>query len=530
MESVYYIALGALITYSLFRLVRVGHRPKNLPPGPPTLPIFGNIHLMAKDDPHLQFQKWAKEFGPVYSLMLGTKTMIVLSSDKAVKDLLDKKSGNTSGRPDLYTGQTLMSGDKRMVMMTYGTPWRTIRKLFHNTLHVNKSAEYVPYQELENKQLLYDILNDPTDLLTHFRRYSSSLVTSVVYGFRWPTFQDKQLQVLFENLDEYVHLNSTGGAALADFYPILRYLPTWLLPSKRQATQHYDREIKMYTEMYRDVKAKIQDSDSKYRPCVLNEVVSMQAKEGYSDEYTSHIPAQLWEAGSDTTSTQLYAFMQALLLYPHVQAKGQAEIDAVIGHDRMPTLDDMTRLPYVRACVKECLRWLPTAILGAFPHATCEEDTYMGYRIPKGAIILLNTWTIHRDPRRYPDPTAFNPERFLGDTSSSTESANSIDVSRRDHFAFGAGRRICPGMNVADRSMLLGISRIFWSFDVNRKIGADGKESIPVQDDFIPGFVAIPKPFDAVVTPRSVAKKAIIEKEWEVAKSGLDEMGQFAQN
>jgi cytochrome P450 len=336
--------------------------------------------------------------------------------------------------------------------------------------------------------------------------------------------------VLFENLDEYVHLNSTGGAALADFYPVLRYLPTWLLPSKRQATQHYDREIKMYTEMYRDVKAKIQDKNSKYPPCVLNEVVSLQAKEGYSDEYTSHIPAQLWEAGSDTTSTQLYAFMQALLLYPHVQTKGQAEIDAVIGHDRMPTLNDMTRLPYVRACVKECLRWLPAAILGAFPHATCEEDTYMGYRIPKGAIILLNTWAIHRDPRRYPDPTAFNPDRYLGDTSSSTESANSIDVSRRDHFAFGAGRRICPGMNVADRSMLLGISRIFWSFDVNRKVGADGKESIPVQDDFVPGFVAIPKPFEAVVTPRSAAKKAIIEKEWEVAKSGLDEMGQFAKN
>jgi hypothetical protein len=72
---------------------------------------------MAKENPHLQFQKWAQEYGPVYSLMLGTKTMIVLSSDEAVKDLLDKKSSITSARPDLYTGQTLMSGDKRMVMM-----------------------------------------------------------------------------------------------------------------------------------------------------------------------------------------------------------------------------------------------------------------------------------------------------------------------------------------------------------------------------------------------------------------------------
>jgi hypothetical protein len=72
---------------------------------------------MAKDNPHLQFQKWAQEYGGIYSLMLGTKTVILLSSDKPVKDLLDKRSANYSARPDLYTGQTLMSGDKRMVMM-----------------------------------------------------------------------------------------------------------------------------------------------------------------------------------------------------------------------------------------------------------------------------------------------------------------------------------------------------------------------------------------------------------------------------
>jgi hypothetical protein len=76
---------------------------------------------MPTENPHLQFQKWAQEYGGVYSLMLGTRTMIVLSSDKAIKDLLDKKSAIYSGRPDLYTGQTLLSGGKRMVMMVRTT-------------------------------------------------------------------------------------------------------------------------------------------------------------------------------------------------------------------------------------------------------------------------------------------------------------------------------------------------------------------------------------------------------------------------
>ena len=112
-----YAPAAVLLLWLLYRLLRIGRRPKDYPPGPPTVPLLGNIHQIPGTDPHLQFQKWAQEYGPVYSLMLGTKTMIVLSGDKAVKDLLDKKSSVYSSRPDLYTGQTLLSGGKRMVMM-----------------------------------------------------------------------------------------------------------------------------------------------------------------------------------------------------------------------------------------------------------------------------------------------------------------------------------------------------------------------------------------------------------------------------
>lgn len=81
--------------------------------------INADPNQMAKEKPHLQFEKWAREYGPVYSLMLGTKSMFVISSDQAVRELLDKKSANTSARPELYTGNDLLSGGKRMVMMVY---------------------------------------------------------------------------------------------------------------------------------------------------------------------------------------------------------------------------------------------------------------------------------------------------------------------------------------------------------------------------------------------------------------------------
>jgi cytochrome P450 len=116
MSFAFYALLAALAAAAAYVLSSIGRRPANYPPGPPTLPIIGNLHLMPKSKPHLQFQKWAEEYGPVYSLILGTKVMIVLSSDQAVKDLLDKRSSIYSSRPDMYLGQ-IASGGFRMLLM-----------------------------------------------------------------------------------------------------------------------------------------------------------------------------------------------------------------------------------------------------------------------------------------------------------------------------------------------------------------------------------------------------------------------------
>jgi hypothetical protein len=130
--------LGTFVLYFLYMLAQIGRRPKDCPPGPPTLPIVGNLHLVKSHhhpiktvradqeqipskNPHLQFQKWAREYGDVYSVMMGGRPTIVMSSAEAVKDLLDRKSAIYSDRPDLYTGLTLLSGGKRMGLMVMST-------------------------------------------------------------------------------------------------------------------------------------------------------------------------------------------------------------------------------------------------------------------------------------------------------------------------------------------------------------------------------------------------------------------------
>ena len=113
-----YVAVAAILALGLYRCSKIGQRPAEYPPGPPTLPLIGNLHLMPKKKGHLQFQKWAEEYGPVYSLMLGTTVMVVLSSDQAIKDLLDKRSNIYSSRPDMYMARIVSGGQRMLLMVT----------------------------------------------------------------------------------------------------------------------------------------------------------------------------------------------------------------------------------------------------------------------------------------------------------------------------------------------------------------------------------------------------------------------------
>lgn len=243
-----------------------------------------------------------------------------------------------------------------------------------------------------------------------------------------------------------------------------------------------------------------------------------QKKDGFSDAQAAYISGTLLEAGSDTTSNTLYAFVQAMLLYPDVQRYAQQQIDAVCGDSRLPSMHDQAELPYIRMLMKETLRWCPTTILGAVPHAATNDDTYKGYFIPKGAGVMNNVWTINNHPQRAPNPRQFDPNRYKDDHLGLYDSASNPDGSKRDMFTFGAGRRICPGMHVAERSLFLGMSRILWAFDITPAKDESGKPIIPNPDRLTQGFVCMPEEYPATITPRSPERAEIVRREWAVAE------------
>jgi cytochrome P450 len=194
----------------------------------------------------------------------------------------------------------------------------------------------------------------------------------------------------------------------------------------------------------------------------------------------------------------------ALILYPEVQKRAQAQIDSVVSRDRLPTFEDRSRLPYIEAICKELLRWQVGLPLG-FPHASTQDCVYRGFFIPKGSITIANSWAILHNPDLYPDPETFKPERFLNE-----------DGTFRDDptisLAFGAGKRICPGRHLVNTILFIVTARVLSVFNITKARDENGHE-IPVTP-MVQSDLALTHPvkFECSITPRDkVAEDLITE-------------------
>ncbi|KAJ4387337.1 hypothetical protein N0V93_007926 [Gnomoniopsis smithogilvyi] len=508
----------------LWELRRTGRRLNTYPPGPPTLPLIGNLHQIPQKKRHLQFEKWAREYGPVYSLMLGSKVVIVLSSDQAVKDLIDKKGVIYSSRPESYLAQDVISGGLRVLFMPNNEVWKMARKFTHRILGVTAARSYVPYQDLESKAMLLGFLENPREFINHLRRYTASLTTQMTFGFRTTSLEDPRFNEAFDLFDRESELIGSRTASLLDLIPALQRLPESLLPIKKEGRLIHERELSLFRRYYMNTKQGLKEGIAKPSICV--DLVKIQKSENLSDDLAAYIGGSLLQAGSETTANILVGFIQAMVIFPEVAKQAQKELDRVCG-DRLPSLNDFPSLPYIRACAKESLRWMPGFLLGV-PHAVTQDDYYLGYHIPKDAMVILNVWAIHNDPQRHPSPRQFEPMRYIDDDQTSINAANNSDPNKRDHFVFGAGRRRCGGMHIADRSLFLAISRLLWAFDFSKAVDADtGEEITPDMNDLMEGNMVLPNPFPAKIVPRNAQKAQAVQDEWEEVSRLLDEQSQW---
>ena len=166
--------------------------------------------------------------------------------------------------------------------------------------------------------------------------------------------------------------------------------------------------------------------------------------------------------------------MLAMIAFPEVQRRAQAEIDAVVGLSRLPTFSDAPRLPYVRAVVKEIIRWRPALALGV-PHAAIDEDWYKGMYVPKGTLCMSNLWHCNHDRTIFgEDADEFRPERHLDEHGESLPGP--VETNQAGHAGFGFGRRICVGKDLANDTLFINTARILWAAKLERARDENGKE------------------------------------------------------
>ncbi|THV01080.1 cytochrome P450 [Dendrothele bispora CBS 962.96] len=505
---------GVLLLWLLFRLARVGRRESTLPPGPPTVPLLGNVNIFPKEFAFFKFTEWAREYGDLYSLKIGPDTTIVITSMKAVKELMEQQSSLTSNRPKSYMMDVTYE-DHYAAMMNYNETWRLLRKSMHSILTPSGAVEHQPIQAAESTQLIYDLLHSPEELYTHIRRYSTSVITSIIFGKRFPQYDCPEVGGIFGALEVAAAVTEHGAHPPIDQLPFLNYIPERWASWKQQAKLCNKLLCRIYFHLLSLCEERIQRGEE--NGCFLEGVIENQEKYGLTRKMIGYLGGVLLDGGAHTTSAFLQSMILCLMAFPEAQKRAHEELDRVVGEGRAPRLDDFDNLPYCQALINEIHRFRPVAPLG-MPHATSKEVRYRNYVLPRGTVVFVNIWGIYHDPDVYEDPETFNPGRYLQNEFGTKPG---VDVSDfRNNIVFGNGRRMCPGMHLANTSLALNVMNLLWAFEFSPAIDPRTGEHIPVGlFNYEKGSFYAPAPFSCTIKPRSSARTQIIETEYAAART-----------
>ncbi|CAE6381379.1 unnamed protein product [Rhizoctonia solani] len=518
-----------LITYVIHtRSPRARKLP--LPPGPRADPLIGHLRALPTSDEHLVYTRWGKELNSdVVSISVLGQAIVVLNSAKAANELLEQRSSTYSSRAQL----PMISVDwsKLTGLLPYGERWRAQRRLTHLSLHKKASRELCPLVVKQVRLALARIVDNPDGFVREIRRMTGSTLLSAVYGYEVTSAHDPLVEVVEKALDHLCYAGIPGNMSRS-YTPSITHVMFNLFrfPCKRYAldTVHSrlgtwdgveeDREtvekragrdggcsIQLYQTTnctlfttscsWSDELRMLQAQGTTSHSILKTFLVGLEGKPSSAREYEEQedqikwVTGTLFGAGSDTSAATALVFILAMVLNQSVFSKAQAEVDDIVGHERLPEMSDRKSLVYVECVMKEVFRWQPVLPL-ALPHAVIEDDEYRGWRIPKGTTVMGNIWAINYDESVYPEPERFNPDRFLD-----------------SRVPTAPGFRLCPGVHMAESTMFIMFATLLALFDIRPAKDEDGKEIIPKIRMKTNALISYPEDFKCSITPRS--EKAI---------------------
>ncbi|GMI76293.1 cytochrome P450, family 81, subfamily D, polypeptide 5 [Hibiscus trionum] len=489
-----YLSLSFVFLLICYKLL---FQSKNLPPSPPSLPILGHLHLL-KPPVHRLYHSLSQKYGPVFSLRLGSRLLVVVSSSTVAEECFTKNDVVLANRPKLIMGKHFGYNYTTVSTSSYGDHWRNLRRI--GAIEIFSSSRlnaFASVRKDEVRRLLVKLSRDSrrgfakVELKSMLSDLTFNNIMRMVAGKRYYGDQVTNEDEAKEFREVIAETFRNGGAATpADFLPAVNWFGGFENKVKKIGKK-LDGLLQKLIDEHRCTEWK------KNKTSMIDHLLSLQQSDPryYSDEIIKGLILVLILAGTDTTAVTLEWAMSNLLNHPEVLNKAKAEIESEIGDENLIDEPDVSKLKYVQSIVLETLRLYPALPL-LIPHMPSSDCSIGGYEVPRGTIVLVNAWSIHRDPNSWEDPTSFKPERFERLEGNGESGSHKL-------MAFGLGRRTCPGAGLAQRVVGLTLGALIQCFEWER---VDHKEI-----DMTEGAGStMPKaqPLEALCKARPIVNKA----------------------
>ncbi|KAG8771280.1 hypothetical protein FRC12_003714 [Ceratobasidium sp. 428] len=464
-----------------------------LPPSPRGNIILGNaLEIRDASAFWLKFADYTNQHGPIVTIRLLQMYHIVVSDPRIVYELFEKRAANYSNRPLRYM-VNLLGWDKDVIIfLSYGPKLKYYRTLLQRALNNRVAPDYIPLQKQEVRKFMWRLADNPVGFMENVHLMSASIAVRMAYGHKVESPDDRFVQ--------------SAEEVMSAFSDALRPAPTIYRILIRLGYAYRNEPFEFVEKQMADGVAEDSFTSKLLQP------EDGKPVDNETKEHIKHLAASLYGAGSDTTVSVIQSFFLAMTLYPDVQAKAQAEITAYLkqrltddpSSSRFLMPEDRPKLPYTSALVRELLRWHPVANI--IPHQSgSEDDTIISegrtYRIPANTLVIVNAWQILHNSDVYFEPERFRPERYLV--------AN--PPPDPESYAFGFGRRLCPGIHVAQQLLWLAVSNTLANFNTTKAKDKDGLEVTP-EERYTNDIISHPLPFLCCITPRGDCKEWLREE------------------
>ncbi|CUA68275.1 O-methylsterigmatocystin oxidoreductase [Rhizoctonia solani] len=499
--SVVGVGILALGSYQL----RKKKRNLLLPPSPtPPHWLFGDQEFFRLPYRHVLLgTKYRERCGDIISVSTTTAHFVYLNTIDYSTELLEKRAGVTANRPRNVMMEDIMGWSQGVGLRVHDERHKKMRRVIASALHSTAARSYAP-QHLSNTHTFLNLIaHSPDKYREHVANAVGSFIIQMTYGV-----DEKPLVSLAHETMNYFGLGITSHFWVNDI-PILKYVPSWFPGAgfKRLGQRGRQLRNRYVNEPFDQVVAMMRQNqlqNSSYTSNLLESKGGVNASPEDMD-LVKWTAAAMYLAGSSTTTHVIFVFFMMIALYPDLAQRAQSEIDSVVGRNRIPDFTDRESLPYVEALLQEVMRISPPASLG-LPHTATEDIEFQGYRIPKNTTIHPNIWGMLHDSTYYPSPYTFSPDRYL----------KSVPDPDPRKYIFGFGRRVCPGLHVANNSAWIMCAGVLSLFDVRsgedldrrvKEIG--GRDSAQLYKLF--GDFGASLPFEYKITIRDAAAADLLE-------------------